>query len=158
MLKPALFANWQKLSTRIVGLLLSFLAVALLVIGSTLLLSWQLEGSAAAINVAGSLRMDSYRLAMLAGQLDTPAGRTDPAAASLVGAQMKRIDATLALLERGDPQRPLFLPPTTVIQGVFAEVRQQWRTELAPRTGALLARYPTPVSYTHLTLPTKRIV
>lgn len=71
MLKPALFAGWHKPPTRIVGLLLSFLAVALLVIGSTLLLSWQLEGSAAAINVAGSLRMDSYRLAMLAGQLDT---------------------------------------------------------------------------------------
>ena len=143
VLKTALFAGWQKLSTRIVGLLLGFLAVALLVIGSTLLLSWQLEGSAAAINVAGILRMDSYRLAMLAGQLDTPAGRTDPAAASQVGAQMKRIDATLALLEHGDPQRPLILPSTDVIQRVFAEVRQQWRTELAPRTGALLARYPT---------------
>ena len=69
MVMPTLFANWHKLSTRIVGLLLSFLAVALLVIGSTLLLSWQLEGSAAAINVAGSLRMDSYRMAMLAGQV-----------------------------------------------------------------------------------------
>lgn len=144
VLKPALFAGWQKLSTRIVGLLLSFLVVALLVIGSTLLLSWQLEGSAAAINVAGSLRMDSYRLAMLAGQLDTPAGRADPRAAGLLGAQVKRIDATLELLARGDPQRPLFLPPSTVIRGVFAEVSQQWRTELAPRTGALLARQPTP--------------
>lgn len=139
-----MFAGWHKLSTRIVGLLLGFLAVALLVIGSTLLLSWQLEGSAAAINVAGSLRMDSYRLAMLAGQLDTPAGRSDPAAPGVLAEQLKRIDATLELLERGDPQRPLFLPPTTVIRGVFAEVRQQWRTELAPRTGALLARHPTP--------------
>lgn len=142
VLKPALFAGWQKLSTRIVGLLLGFLAVALLVIGSTLLLSWQLEGSAAAINVAGSLRMDSYRLAMLAGRLDTPAGRADPAAAGELGEQIKRIDATLELLQRGDPQRPLLLPPTSVIRGVFGEVRQQWRGELAPRTGALLARDP----------------
>lgn len=142
VLKPALFAGWQKLSTRIVGLLLGFLAVALLVIGSTLLLSWQLEGSAAAINVAGSLRMDSYRLAMLAGRLDTLAGRADPAAAGELGEQIKRIDATLELLQRGDPQRPLFLPPTSVIRGVFGEVRQQWRGELAPRTGALLARDP----------------
>lgn len=139
MLKPALFAGWHKLSTRIVGLLLSFLAVALLVIGSTLLLSWQLEGSAAAINVAGSLRMDSYRLAMLAGQLDT-----DPTAPGQLGGQLKRIDATLDLLERGDPQRPLFLPPTSAIRGVFIDVRRQWRAELAPRAGALLARDPTP--------------
>ena len=59
MLSRPIFAAWRKLSTRIVVLLLGFLCVALSVIGATLLLSWQLEGSAAAINVTGSLRMDS---------------------------------------------------------------------------------------------------
>ncbi|NVD71855.1 HAMP domain-containing protein [Duganella sp. BJB488] len=125
MLKPALFAGWQKLSTRIVGLLLSFLAIALTVIGSTLLLSWQLEGSAAAINVAGSLRMDSYRLALLTTQMDAPAGR------QAVSEQLGRMERTLDLLRRGDPQRPLFLPPTASIRTVFAEVQQQWRLELS---------------------------
>ncbi|MYM88803.1 HAMP domain-containing protein [Rugamonas sp. FT82W] len=125
MLKPALFAGWQKLSTRIVGLLLSFLAIALTVIGSTLLLSWQLEGSAAAINVAGSLRMDSYRLALLTTQMDAPPGR------QAVSEQLGRMERTLDLLRRGDPQRPLFLPPTAAIRTVFAEVQQQWRLELS---------------------------
>jgi two-component system nitrate/nitrite sensor histidine kinase NarX len=147
VLKPALFASWQKLSTRIVGLLLSFLAVALLVIGSTLLLSWQLEGSAAAINVAGSLRMDSYRLAMLAGQLDGSAAQAnETGAAALLNAQLTRIDATLALLQRGDPQRPLLLAPTSAIGDAFAAVQRQWRAELAPRTRGLLARKPAPAA------------
>ena len=143
MLKQALFASWQKLSTRIVGVLLSFLAVALAVIGSTLLLSWQLEGSGAAINVAGSLRMDSYRLAMLSGRLAEPAAAPADAEAPL-RAQLLRIDDTLAQLQRGDPQRPLFLPPSGAIREVYADVRRQWDIELAPQARALLARRPAP--------------
>ncbi len=133
MLKPGLFAGWQKLSTRIVGLLLSFLAIALVVIGSTLLLSWQLEGSAAAINVAGSLRMDSYRLALLATQMDGGAN-----GAQQVGEQLRRMERTLELLRRGDPQRPLFLPPTAAIHGAYAEVIQQWQADVAPPVRGLL--------------------
>ena len=57
-----ILSNWQQLSTKIVGALLGFLLVALTAIGATLFLSWQLEGSAAAINETGSLRMHNYRL------------------------------------------------------------------------------------------------
>ena len=35
---------------------------------TTLVVSWRLEGSAAAINDSGSLRMRTYRLAYLAGR------------------------------------------------------------------------------------------
>ncbi|MYN39941.1 HAMP domain-containing protein [Duganella sp. FT109W] len=141
-MKPALFASWQKLSTRIVGLLLSFLAVALLVIGSTLLLSWQLEGSAAAINVAGSLRMESYKLAMLAGRATDGADHAN--AVERLRAQVRRIDGTLDLLEKGDPQRPLFLPPTAAIRDVYAGVQQEWRTALVPPVRALMTPEPSP--------------
>jgi two-component system nitrate/nitrite sensor histidine kinase NarX len=167
VLKPALFAGWHKLSTRIVGLLLGFLAVALTVIGATLLLSWQLEGSAAAINVAGSLRMDSYRLAMLAGQLAEPrlpvlaeaaipaesrmAGQPGSyaATAGLLRGQLQHIDGKLAQLQRGDPQRPLFLPPSVAIRGAYAEVQQQWRATLAPQVQALLAHEPASLAEAH---------
>jgi two-component system nitrate/nitrite sensor histidine kinase NarX len=142
MLKPALSAGWQKLSTRIVVLLLGFLAIALTVIGSTLLLSWQLEGSAAAINVAGSLRMDSYRLAMLAGQLDDP--RLRPEAELALRGQLNRIDSTLRLLQRGDPQRPLFLPPTATIRDGYDAVQREWRGGLAQQAQALLGRAAVP--------------
>ncbi|WP_229260552.1 type IV pili methyl-accepting chemotaxis transducer N-terminal domain-containing protein [Duganella alba] len=141
-MKPALFASWQNLSTRIVGLLLSFLAVALLVIGSTLLLSWQLEGSAAAINVAGSLRMESYKLAMLAGRVAN--GSDHAEAVARLRAQVQRIDGTLALLQQGDPQRPLFLPPTSIIRSAYGEVQKEWREALAPQAQAFLATGPAP--------------
>ncbi|MYM27574.1 HAMP domain-containing protein [Duganella sp. CY15W] len=139
-----LFASWQKLSTRIVGLLLSFLAVALLVIGSTLLLSWQLEGSAAAINVAGSLRMESYKLAMLAGRLIDDSGHAD--AVERLRAQVQRIDGTLELLQHGNPQRPLFLPPTSAIRNVYSEVQREWRMALAPQVTALMTPAASPVA------------
>jgi len=137
VLKRALFANWQKLSTRIVGLLLSFTAVALVVIGSTLFLSWQLEGSAAVINVAGSLRMESYRLAMLSGRLADRNARQ--AAEEGLRDQMQRIDDTLDLVRQGDPQRPLFLPPTATIRDGFALLQNEWHSELTPRVQALMA-------------------
>ena len=63
-----------KLSAKLVGIQVFFLAVALVSIGLTLLVSWRLEGSAAAINDAGSLRMRTYRLAYLA-QEARPAAR-----------------------------------------------------------------------------------
>jgi two-component system nitrate/nitrite sensor histidine kinase NarX len=132
VLKSAIFAGWHRLSTRIVGLLVGFLAIAMAVICATLLLSWQLEGSAAAINVAGSLRMESYRLGMLAGQLD--GGADSVRALSL---QMERIDTTLALLRRGDPQRPLLLPPVQPIRTAFEGVQRHWQDALAPQARAL---------------------
>ncbi len=147
MVMPTLFANWHKLSTRIVGLLLSFLAVALLVIGSTLLLSWQLEGSAAAINVAGSLRMDSYRMAMLAGQVDDVGA--DPRTRDHFAFQLQSIEEKLQLLQRGDPQRPLFLPPTSAIRDLFNGVLKQWRTELAPQAHEWLTNAPGTLAEVH---------
>ncbi|NRR32492.1 type IV pili methyl-accepting chemotaxis transducer N-terminal domain-containing protein [Oxalobacteraceae bacterium] len=136
MVRAPLFPSWQKLSTRIVGLLLGFLAVALLVIGSTLLLSWQLEGSAAAINVTGSLRMDSYRLGMLLAKAG-PASQV-VARRNQLRAQIQTIDATLELLRRGDPQRPLILPPAAPIRASFGRVSEQWRAGLRPLAQAAL--------------------
>lgn len=136
MVTPPLFSSWQKLSTRIVGLLLGFLGVALLVIGATLLLSWQLEGSAAAINVTGSLRMNTYRLGMLlAAPKDAPEAATRLAQAR---AQVLLIDDTLELLRRGDPQRPLILPPAAPIRNSFTRVNEQWLAGLRPQVLAML--------------------
>ena len=41
-----------------------FLALALLAVTLTLWVSWQLDGGAAAVNEAGRLRMQAYRIAM----------------------------------------------------------------------------------------------
>lgn len=125
----ALIPTRRKLSTKIVGLLLGFLLLALSVITATLFLSWQLEGSAAAINDTGSVRMSSYRLAnLLTREGDQQAG---------AGRQLRQIAATLAQLRQGDPQRPLFLPPTRSIHAQFDAIASDWQTSLRPAAEAL---------------------
>ncbi len=129
-----LMPSHNKLSAKIVGALVGFLLLALLAISSTLFLSWQLEGSAAAINDTGSLRMNSYRLSILLAQ--TLDGNEAGAAA---GRQIALIDGTLAQLKKGDPQRPLLLPPGAAIHAEFDLVAAQWQGQLRPAAIALLA-------------------
>ena len=50
---------------KIIAIQTLFLMLALMSIGVTLLVSWELEGGAAAINDAGSLRMQAWRMAFL---------------------------------------------------------------------------------------------
>jgi len=120
----------HQLATKITGLLLGFLMLALSAIGATLLLSWQLEGSSAAINEAGSLRMHSYKLAtMLSRQVaGDAAGRQREDAL----AQIELIEHKFASLRRGEPQRPLMLPQTDAIASRFAEIAADWRGTMRP--------------------------
>jgi two-component system nitrate/nitrite sensor histidine kinase NarX len=89
-----------------------FLFAALASIALTLWVTWQLEGGAAAVNEAGRLRMVTYRLA-----LDAPGSRAP-------GVQV--VDDTLALLSRGDPSRPLFIPWSDDTRRRFDIVREHW--------------------------------
>lgn len=137
----------KKLSTKIVGVLVGFLALALSVIGFTLLMSWQLEGSAAAINDSGSLRMQGYRLSVLLTRLQGEPQKSTQQVQIRASAtqQLDAIDATLLQLSRGDPQRPLFLPPAASIQDQFAQVTRHWQQRLRPLADAMLqqpARVP----------------
>lgn len=130
-----LFPAWHRLSTRIVGVLAGFLCVAMIAIGGTLLLSWQLEGSAAAINVAGSLRMNSYRIGM---QVAAGGRVVSAPVAAQVRSQLAHVDAILAQLGKGDPRRPVFLPPSAEIRAEFDKVAAAWRRQVAPQVLALL--------------------
>jgi two-component system nitrate/nitrite sensor histidine kinase NarX len=124
-----------RLSTRIAGALVGFLLLALVAIGTTLWLSWQLEGAAAAINETGSLRKQEYRLAMLLGRdVHAPGNGHARDARAQVGA----IDATLALIAHGDPQRPLGLPPTARIRATFDAAALRWQRDLRPLALAVL--------------------
>ncbi|KFI09079.1 hypothetical protein JN27_00055 [Massilia sp. BSC265] len=125
-----------RLSTRIAGALVGFLLLALAAIGATLWLSWQLEGAAAAINETGSLRKHEYRLAMLLGRdVHTPGAGFDEAARR----QIALIDSTLELIARGDPQRPLGLPPTAAIRTGFDLLALRWHQDMRPLAQQVLA-------------------
>ncbi len=114
----------QRLSAKLVGIQVFALVVALASIGSTLLVSWRLEGSAAAINDAGSLRMRTYRLAYLTQEI----GRGEPESdiGRLIAADIVDFDRIVATLRHGDPVRPLFVPDTAAIAAAFAEFDRGW--------------------------------
>jgi two-component system nitrate/nitrite sensor histidine kinase NarX len=93
-----------------------FLLLALASIALTLWVSWQLDGGAAAVNEAGRMRMQAYRMALAVGT-----GETD-ALAQLV----PEFERSLALLRKGDYERPLFVPWDDEVREQFALVERDW--------------------------------
>lgn len=112
----------RKLSSKLLLVQIVFLAVALGSIGLTLFVSWKLEGSAAAINDAGSLRMRAWRLAYLASQDRTIQQRD----AGEIAGQIAQFNDVLATLRRGDPVRPLFLPRSAAVDARLAALDGAW--------------------------------
>jgi two-component system nitrate/nitrite sensor histidine kinase NarX len=128
--------NNRRLGSKLTAILIGYLVVAIVAVGLTLLMSWQLEGGAAAVNEMGSERMRSYRIALLLAQARTAA---DPAVPQAVRAEVEAFEKVLADVERGDPSRPLLLPRDRSIHQRFSEVRQTWRDTMRPLVEQLLA-------------------
>ena len=117
------------LATKLVRIGAALLVLALASIGFTLYVTRQLEGGAAAVNEAGRMRMQTWRLAsMVQGQL--------PAAE--INARVASFDHSLALLRAGDPGRPLAVPWDTEVRQRFGAVEALW----AQQRGVWLADAP----------------
>ena len=129
----------DSLPTRIIASSLVALAVVLSMVAWTLWLSWGLEGAGAAINDTGSLRMVANRVAV---ELMRPGAERTSQVEAFVHAQ----DETLALLERGNPARPLFLPADPAVSAQLGVVTQLWNQTMKPavaraRQGGDMAPY-----------------
>lgn len=125
------------LTAKLVAAGSTFLVLALMCVGVTLWVTWQLEGGAAAVNEAGRLRMQAYRLG-----LDVVEGRSER-----IEEHVARFDASLALLREGDPARPLFVPRdrevTLGLEAVelrWAALRARWTGPAAERADAASSR------------------
>ena len=94
----------------------TLLLMGLSSIGLTLWVTWQLEGGAAAVNEAGRMRMQTWRLAQTLPQADLQ--RTQ--------GLMAQFDQSVHLLRSGDPARPLFVPHDARSQQAFADVQREW--------------------------------
>lgn len=133
-----MFANRGRLSRKIVGTLVLFLLVATTAIGLTLVISWQLEGVAAAINDAGSQRMRTYRIGQLmAHGLDTRIASRQPA--EILTTELANFNKVLRDLQWGDPVRPLSPPRNPEVQQQLGAVEQAWRTVIRPEVEQYLA-------------------
>lgn len=118
------------LSKKLIRIGAALLVVALASIGLTLWVTWQLEGGAAAVNEAGRMRMQTWRLTSAVHE-----GMARPELQRLVG----KFDESLAVLRTGDASWPLFVPWDEPVKQQFAVVeslwkvqRQQWLSEPAP--------------------------
>ncbi|MDD5031050.1 MAG: type IV pili methyl-accepting chemotaxis transducer N-terminal domain-containing protein [Rhodoferax sp.] len=83
---------------------------------ATLWVSWQLDGGAAAVNEAGRMRMQSYRMSLAIGTQDT----------APLPALVREFNASLETLKHGDPDRPLFVPWDEDVRQRFATVESDW--------------------------------
>ena len=108
------------LSTKLIRTGAILLMVGLTSIGLTLWVTWQLEGGAAAVNEAGRMRMQTWRLssAVLA---KAPRNEIN----DLVG----HLNESLSLLRAGDPVRPLFVPWNPAIKKQFEQVTSLWQQQ-----------------------------
>jgi two-component system, NarL family, nitrate/nitrite sensor histidine kinase NarX len=105
------------LSTKLMRIGAALLIVALTSISLTLWVTWHLEGGAAAVNEAGRMRMQTWRL-VSAVQADIPAAER----MNLI----QQFDESLALLRNGDPSRPLFVPRDDEVAARFEQVQTIW--------------------------------
>lgn len=112
------------LSTKLMRIGAALLLLALASIGLTLWVTWQLEGGAAAVNEAGRMRMQTWRLSSAVQALSPP---------DQIIALVKEFDQSLAVLRTGDPSRPLFVPwdessrrEFAVVEALWAQEREEW--------------------------------
>jgi two-component system, NarL family, nitrate/nitrite sensor histidine kinase NarX len=110
------------LSVKLIRIGAALLVVALLSIGLTLWVTWQLEGGAASVNEAGRMRMQVWRMAS-AAQADGPMAEREGLVA--------RLDDSLVLLRTGDSSRPLFVPWDAEVLQSFTAVVSQWQAQRA---------------------------
>jgi two-component system, NarL family, nitrate/nitrite sensor histidine kinase NarX len=110
-------ARRTSLSAKLGRIGAALLVLALSSIGLTLWVTWQLQGGAAAVNEAGRLRMQTWRLAQTVQAAD--AART--------ATYVAEFERTLALLRHGDAARPLAVPNDRATSEAFDAVVADWQ-------------------------------
>lgn len=110
------------LSRKLIRTGVALFLMAVLSIGLTLWVTWQLEGGAAAVNEAGRLRMQTWRMVS-----SNQAGVSHAEMQALV----HQFNDSLLLLRSGDPARPLFVPWDSQALENFATVERLWNSQNA---------------------------
>jgi len=110
------------LSRKLIRTGTALLVIALTSIGLTLWVTWQLEGGAAAVNEAGRMRMQTWRLSSTVQVGVSPAE---------VHELVTRFDQSLDLLRSGEPSRPLSVPWHDDARAKFSTVESLWAVQRA---------------------------
>lgn len=125
-----------KLQEKITGLLVLCFIVALFAIGSTLYVSWRLEGGAAAINNAGRERMRLYNIAFLValqvGQTIVPQPQEALSLRIAIEDEITQFDTTLTYLLQNDEHRSLSLYKDDEVREQMGRLQQSWHDNIVP--------------------------
>ncbi|MGA7749193.1 MAG: HAMP domain-containing protein [Gallionella sp.] len=125
-----------KLQNKITGLLVLYFIVALLAIGSTLYVSWRLEGGGAAINNAGKERMRLYHidflLALQVGKTIPPQAQGATNLRTDIETEITQFEATLTNLLQNDPHRSLSLYLDNDVRDQWRKLQQNWHDDIKP--------------------------
>jgi two-component system nitrate/nitrite sensor histidine kinase NarX len=112
--------NTASLSAKLVRIGAGLLVLALISIGLTLWVTWKLSGGAAALNEAGRMRMQTWRLTSeVQAQLPTPQIET----------LTREFDLSMQVLKNGDASRPLFVPWDPEVRQRYNEVDRLWHNQ-----------------------------
>lgn len=128
--QPAMLGQlklWERLSTRLTASVVVALAIFLTMIGWTLWLSWQMEGAAAAINDAGTLRMRANQVAL---SLEALSHDDEGKVPARLDRQLHKQAFVLQQLRQGDPSRPLMLPREAAVHEQLEQVTQYWYSQM----------------------------
>ncbi|MEO8136429.1 MAG: type IV pili methyl-accepting chemotaxis transducer N-terminal domain-containing protein [Betaproteobacteria bacterium] len=113
-----------------------FLLLALSSIALTLWVTWQLDGGAAAVNEAGRMRMQAYRMSL---SIETGERAALPR-------QIVEFERSIELLHSGDLERPLSMPwdeavrrQFGIVEGDWARFRAGWLASVPSSTTGLAA-------------------
>ena len=107
--------SWS-LSAKLGAVGSALLLMAFASIGLTLWVTWQLEGGAAAVNEAGRMRMQTWRMAQTLAHDD----------GQQMAGLVTQFDQSISVLRTGDPARPLLVPHDDESQQAFAAVQRDW--------------------------------
>lgn len=110
----------RSLSQKLIRTGVALFVIALASISLTMWVTWQLEGGAAAVNEAGSMRMQAWRLSSTV---------TSGAPADTVRNLVTNLDSSLGMLRAGDPVRPLFVPWDDKTHALFDKVEALWQVQ-----------------------------
>jgi two-component system nitrate/nitrite sensor histidine kinase NarX len=108
--------HWN-LGTKLLMVGAPFLLLIFMATVATLWVSWQLDGGAAAVNEAGRMRMQSYRMSLSIGTREN----------SQLPEQIAEFNRSLSTLRQGDPERPLFVPWDIDTNQRFDVVENNWK-------------------------------
>jgi two-component system nitrate/nitrite sensor histidine kinase NarX len=126
----------MKINKKITVVLILYLFIAVVTVGSNLLMTWRMDGEAAVINDAGRERMRSYRIALnLADYIQHPS--TDKK--TVINRDIGKFELTLGELEKVNNRKLFFSSEGAEAKNRLDALHIQWLGSIKPQIEKILS-------------------